>query len=266
MISKKVKWPELKTECQKRRIGVQYRESSTAYFVDAIDGQYSISCYMKKGSADAADFESSLKLTANRSPKSETVTQLEKNDKDLKLFKMTAATDAQGLATCSIKIPGSLAAGEGRFVAWGEAFFDIRHAGDAVVNIQVADRDGAVKAVTRAQVEAAIGQSMGRDITDQEMQAGEIDLGGGMLIPITAYPLYPVLKSYHDEDVPEANRGAYIPVQYSNVEVEPVGGYGFINAELYLEVTGQKTSAINPRSGYNFYVNVDAGRTSWNDL
>jgi hypothetical protein len=61
---------------------------------------------------------------------------------------------------------------------------------------------------------------------------------------ILGYGAGTVLKTYHDEDVPEANQGWRIPDRRGLVEVETMGGYGFIPAGLYIRIKGKKGEGV----------------------
>lgn len=57
---------------------------------------------------------------------------------------------------------------------------------------------------------------------------------------VTGAPSGTVLKSYHDEDVPEENRGWYFWKSHGNegeCEIEPIGWYGQLRGELDLRIT-----------------------------
>lgn len=65
-----------------------------------------------------------------------------------------------------------------------------------------------------------------------------------------------VVKTYHDDDVDDANKGWRIPIKFGHLEVETLGGYGFIPAELYLRVVGRKGDS----SSGTLYINVEWGK------
>ena len=128
----------------------------------------------------------------------EVVTQAEKNDKVLKLACAQTTTFTGGVAVVSIKIPGTPGGTAGRFVAGGYAFSDVWTKGDRVTKVQVVDHDD-----------------------------------------IKGYGAGTVLKPYHDSELPEENQGWLMyPAQQNSgeIEIDPIGGYGFIPAGFYLDI------------------------------
>jgi hypothetical protein len=73
---------------------------------------------------------------------------------------------------------------------------------------------------------------------------------------ILGYGADTVLKTYHDDQAASGNTGWYIKPQ-GFIEIEPIGGYGFVPAELYLRITGQKVTGTG-----TLYINIWAGRKS----
>lgn len=53
-----------------------------------------------------------------------------------------------------------------------------------------------------------------------------------------------VVKTFHDQDVDANNQGWRIPTKRGLVEVETMGGYGFIPAGLYIRIKGKKGEGI----------------------
>ena len=182
------------------------------------------------------DFLSSF----NNQPK-EVVTQYEKNDKDLKLAKAKANIDSETKkAIISIKVPGEFGVDGGRYVAGGYAFIDSYNADDyATVVIEDTDR------LIAWAVALALDPEAVAPISDNDIIAY-----GVLPSPIgQAFPTYPIIKSYtEDEAEPENNGWFFWPVSLgSNLdpigecEVEPIGGYGHCPSGMYLKLTVQRT-------------------------
>ena len=134
----------------------------------------------------------------------EVITQYELNDKDLKIASCECSFDINGLATMSLKVPGTPGTTEGRYVAGGYAFSDIWTKGDRLYKVQIVDVDN-----------------------------------------ILGYGPNTVVKTYHDEEVDDANAGwrMWQTEQLGGeVEIDPIGGYGFIPAGLYLQVIFKKAT------------------------
>ena len=139
----------------------------------------------------------------------EVITQLEKNDKTLKLACAMGTFDATtNLAVCEIVIPGIFGGfaydAPGRFVAGGYAFTDAGKVGDRCTKIEVVDKDNLLGA------------------------------GAGYIV-----------KTYHDQDVDPSMAGWYLyaaPGGQQEVEIDPIGGYGKIPAGLYLRVTFERVA------------------------
>jgi hypothetical protein len=198
MIGKELPWAEFKAFVDARVLSIQWVELNNTYYMTAIDGPFNFRCSVyKDDGADQLEFEGSYKDLGNKSPRTEVVTQNEKNDKILKLASREGSF-VDGACTISIKIPGTPGSGEGRWVAGGYAFTNVWTAGDRVTLCQVVDTD---------------------------------DLMG--------YGAGTVLKTYHDTDVDASDLGWRMwPAQQvgGEIEIDPIGGYGFIPAGLYLEI------------------------------
>jgi len=76
----------------------------------------------------------------NDSPKT-VRTQFERDDLILKIAKAKADVDIDGVAVVEIKIPGVMADDGCRWIDGGKAFFDVGHAGDAVIEVAIVDKD-----------------------------------------------------------------------------------------------------------------------------
>lgn len=134
-------WSTLKTFIQTNKLNIQYLESVDFYYLVVFDNQFSLSCTIEKtGDSNQIDFENNYKSNSNKSPKSEVVTQFEKDDKVLKLFKTKAIVNESGIATIEAKVPGNPET-DGRYVDSGMVWFDGHHADDQIQSVEVVDVD-----------------------------------------------------------------------------------------------------------------------------
>jgi hypothetical protein len=159
-----------------------------------------LSCDIQLQSDDATDFLLNFQPNANQSNNQNVTTQFEKNDKVLKLASLEG-TLVSGATTLSIKIPGTPGTAEGRWIAGGFAFTDVWTKGDRLTTIEIKDND---------------------NITGQ---------GAGT-----------TLKSYADLDLDPLFQGWRMwPSSQvgGEIEIDPIGGYGFVPAGLYLEISFQ---------------------------
>lgn len=140
----------------------------------------------------------------------EVVTQYEKNDKVLKLYKASAPYDINtGICTLLLKVPGTFTGVDpencdGRFVAGGYAFADGYKFGDCVTTIQVVDVDN-----------------------------------------VTGLGVDTVVKEYTDSSADAANQGWYFWASLNGegeIEIDPIGGYGFLPSGLYLKIVCQRVA------------------------
>lgn len=176
-------------------------------------------------------------------------TQYELNDKDLKLAKAMGTIDpATKKADIALQVPGGFGSGNGRYVAGGYAISE-DYDRDDYVTVRIEDRDRYIAQTIKAMA------SLSAVPTDAEV------IAMGTIPGVGAFPNYPVVKSYTDDDVPEANRGWYF---WSNAlgnsqapngecEVEPIGGYGFLPAGFYIVMTYVRATKTTGSMRVNFY-------------
>jgi hypothetical protein len=199
-----VTWTELKQFVDSRHLSIQWIQYANRYYLYAFDGAFKLLCTIlitNPKNTDQTEFETNYQTSGNQSPKSEVVTQFEKDDKILQLACACADVGLDGYATIEIKVPGTYSAGPGRWVHAGRVWFDPEHVGDKVEKVEVVDKDGTI-----------------------------------------APPGY-VIRKWHDVAVEEVNRGWYIPIGNSGIEVQSLGGYGYIPGGLYLRVKAKKGEA-----------------------
>lgn len=134
-------WSNFKNFVDSRSVSIQYLELNDSYYLFAFDGLFSVNCFVPTSdSVTILDFENNYKSAANKSLKTEVVTQFEKDDKVLKLFKAKASVGENSLALIEIKVPGDPET-EGRFVDSGMVWFDIHNADDQIQLLEIVDID-----------------------------------------------------------------------------------------------------------------------------
>ena len=181
-------------------------------------------------SAHHVDLASVVVVDNGEGPK-EVVTQYEKNDKSLKLAKGKCAVGEDGSATITLKIPGIFGSGDGRYVAGGYAISSDYNPDD-YVTVRILDNDRLLAMMLALQVNP----SATEPLTDEQVQ------GVGEIPGIGAFPQYPIVRSYTDDDMPAESQGWYFwPIATGNdtpaigeCEVNPIGGYGFLPSGFYI--------------------------------
>lgn len=164
-------------------------------------------------------------------------TQFELNNKDLKLAKAMCSVDETGLGVSAIKIPGTVGSTDGRYVAGGFAISADYNADDYVtVRIEDTDRNIAMALALASNPEAI------SPLDDATVQ------GLGIIPGYGAFPSYPIVKSYTDDDFTSINQGWYFWPNANGstgfADVEPIGGYGFIPAGFYIVFNYQRPPGI----------------------
>ena len=139
----------------------------------------------------------------------------------LKLAKGKGVTTATTAAVVDIKVPGTPGSNEGRVVRGGQAWFDTQHADD-YIKVYTIDKDGLIP-----------------------------DDGSR-----TAYPDYPIIGSFTDDEVDVLCQGFWIPIHQKYIEVRTIGDMGFIPAGFYLRMIGHKGDS----SVDTFRTNIEWGK------
>jgi hypothetical protein len=146
-----------------------------------------------------------------------------------------------------LKIPTN-----GRKIAYGDAEFEIRHMGDYVSKIEVADLERALA----WQLALLSDPQATAPIPDEVMRTLEIPGYG-------SFPLYPVLDWYDERHLPasELNEGTIkggiaMTFRYGSTEMQPVGGYGNLPGGMYLVLEAQKAVA---EAGHICQFSIDWG-------
>jgi hypothetical protein len=192
-------WAEFKAQCLDAGWQYIYFDINNHYNIYAKNSEFTVLCKIHKDdNADQIDFENAYKDAATTDLKSGVQTQFERDDIVLKLCRGEAAFDGSGDAEISFPVPGTPGSGDGRYVAGGYAFTDVFGFGDYVSQVNIVDVDNI--------------------------------LGMGA---------HTVLQTYHDTDIDSSQAGWYFWPNAQvggEVELDPIGYYGFIPSGLYLEV------------------------------
>lgn len=205
-------WNDFKNSClDNQSYSWIFFDIDQTYKIFAKQNDFTVLCKIYKDSgADQTDFETNYKPNQSIGFKSNVETQFERTDIVLRTAKATAAFSS-GEAEISIKVPGEPGSGDGRYIAGGYAFTDNFTFGDKISQINIVDVDNI--------------------------------LGMGT---------HTIIQTYHEVDVDAANQGWYLwpgPLvggsATGEIEIDPMGYYGFIPSGLYLELYFEATASQN---------------------
>lgn len=247
-------WLIFKNFAVDRKLSIQYVDLGDSYLLGATSRPFDLSCVLAKDTDDCTDFETNFKPTGNQLNPNEVVTQYEKNDKDLKLAKGVAEVGEDGKATVYIQVPGTFGSAEGRYVTGGYGISEDYNPDDyCKVDIEDKDRILAMMIARMMNPEAT------EPVSDATVQ------GMGEIPGVGAFPAYPTVKSYTDDEQPEEHQGWYFwplaqggslpPV--GEVEVNPIGGYGFLPAGFYIKIIYCRPAGVTTGK---VRINVDWGK------
>ena len=239
-----LKWSDLKNFATSRNISVQWVVANKMYLLAAIDGPLEATAQIPittPPGSDQTDFETNFKDNGNQpllSKLTTVTTQFEMNNKDLKLARATAAVDNTQTAVVYLKVPGQFGTTDGRYVAGGYAITADYNAED-YATVRIEDKDRLI----------ALALAQAQDPTATEPLPDSAVQSAGPIPGFGAFPEYPILKSYTDDDADPENRGWYFwPLAQGDnlppvgeIDIEPIGGYGFIPAGFYLAVSYCRT-------------------------
>ena len=243
-----------------RGLPIHHIDEINAYTLLMFDGPLRLECRVMKSSRDAADFEANHKQAVQVSPKTEVVSQLEKDDKTLTPWFAYALTDASGYAEARIPIPAPM-----RYIAYGDAEFETRHAFDRIVGLYVRDDDRLIA----WQVALSIDPEATEPVADAVIQ------GMGEIPGVGTFPEYPILDGFMDSEMttgPELYAGG--PPQWGRgmsmtfsvgaglTEVGPVGGYGQVPGSFWFVVQVQKGEKcpVDERAGVAIAISIDGAK------
>jgi hypothetical protein len=165
-------------------------------------------------------------------------TQYELNNKDLKIACTSAELPNDGVTTsitASLKVPGTFGSSQGRYVAGGYGITEDYNKDDRAL-LYVSDDDRNVAMA----LALASNPSATTPLTDAEVIAL-----GTLPAPFSqAFPSYPIVKTYYDDQCASANQGWYFWAEAQGntlgptgeIELTPLAGYAFMPAGFYLKV------------------------------
>jgi len=232
MIKLDVGYNDVKRFWEQNQISPKVVKIGSNYHVLAIIDNLALECIVEikyPKSAEQIDIDANVLQIANKVNTVDVATSLEKNDKDLKAATLRAVTDSEtGIAVVEFVAPGTPGAENEGRYIMGAEAF--------FKEAHAEDR------VTKIEVV---------DVYD-----------------LLGYGAGTVIKSYHDDEMPEENQGWYIGVDQYNgligphasyIDVKPLGGYAFLPAGFAMRITAVK----DPSSKSSvFYVNLLQGRYS----
>jgi hypothetical protein len=225
-----VTWSIFKSVVDERSLSIQWIDIDDHYYMKVIDGNFILDCKLHKSGPDTAsveDFEDNYKTVGNRSPKGEVKTQFERDDLTIKIARIKE-TIVDGTARVELLVPGTPGTTEGRYLAGGYGMLNSFDPDDHLT-CTVEDIDRMIAWT----VALTINPAAEEPVSDATVQA------------MGDYPSYPVIGSYTDDEVPSDNQGWYfwpLSLGGSNdpigeVELEPLGFYGFVPAGFYIVFT-----------------------------
>jgi hypothetical protein len=198
-----------------------------------------LTCRLKEDAEDADWVEYSTGgylERANSEERQPVTTQFETRDKTLRSMCAFAESDSSGVVTFAVPIPSE---GGGRWIAYGDSEFEVRHFQDRVVSVRLMDLDG---------------------IIPEEMRS--------------AFPEWPKIGYFEEDDFPDPmpenakgtiSGGMAMTFQYGMTEMSPIGGYAWAPSGFYLEIILKKDpiapalpgKSEGDQSGYRASLTVD---------
>ena len=163
------------------------------------------------GSNDIESVNSAIEYLKQTQPRA-VITQFERTDIVLKIASDSTIFDGNNEAVLNFLVPGTPGSTDGRYVAGGYAFTDVMGFGDKVEEINVIDIDD-----------------------------------------ILGYGANTIVQTYHETDMSESNKGWYFwpsPQAGGEIEIDPMGYYGFLPSGLYMQIKFKKTVASGATKVY----------------
>lgn len=233
-----VTWSVFKGFVDDRRLSIQWVDINDTYYMKAFDHPFELECKLYKNGPDQADkddFELNYKDLGNHSPKSEVRTQFERDDLTIKMAKIKE-TVVDGECRVELRVPGILGSGDGRYLAGGYGMLDTHDPDDHMI-CTVEDIDRAIA----WQIALAIDPQAEAPVSDATVQG------------MGDYPNYPIVGSYTEDEGDPENEGWYFwplakaggNAPIGEIELEPLGYYGFVPAGFYLVFTIVRPNVSN---------------------
>lgn len=215
-----VTWPVFKAFLDDRELSAQWIDVNDHYYMKAFDGPFELSCTIYK-----------------LSPEGDSLTEFEASYKD---------------------------AGNKPYRGNVQTVFETNDKTLKMASDRV-DFDVNGEAVLIFKVPGVPGTSDGRHIAEgmawtveqhQDDRVERVDIVD--VDDLLGYGVGTVVRSYHDEEIEEGQKGWRIPYKRGFAEVETIGGYGFIPAGLYLRIKFLRGNVLLPGTAY---CNLEWGKT-----
>lgn len=249
-------WGQLKVRIDNKG-KIRYNDRDSLYLIYYTDYADTFQCsILKDGGADQIEFEADYKDFANSPQPNDVATQMEKNDKTLKTAFAYGITDENGIVEAKYPIPA-----DGRYLAYGDAEFEVRHFFDRIIGIYLRDDDQLIAWMVALMMDPGATEP----VADAVVQSLE-GLPGG------PFPRYPILGSYEDNEIndgpplyaggpPKWGAGMSMTFMYGNTEVGPVGGYAFVEGDFYFVIRAKKGErCLGSKAGIAFAVSIDGAK------
>lgn len=239
-----VTWAAIKNFLSTTLLAPKFLSINNSYLIHAFDGPYCLTCVIvQDGGPDQIDFETNYKPQANATLLTNyttVTTQYELNNKYLSLAKIKIPI-ANNVGQIRLKVPGQFGnTSDGRYIAGGDGWLDSFDPDDYLL-LDVFDDDRLIAGF--------LAQMMGlsQPLTDAQVRALPSIPSFGNL------PGYPLVGTYNDTDLAIANQGWYFwalslggtLAPQGEIEFEPIAGYGYIPAGLYVVVTITRPNVSN---------------------
>lgn len=229
-MEKKLSWSAFKSFASSSGASCYYIEFSDHYEIFGQSGMLMCHCELSKDPSDTTDlyeFEADYKPLWNYGLKQEVKTQFERDDLTIKMAKVKE-TVVDGEARIELLVPGEVGSTDGRYLAGGFGMLDTYDPDDHIIcTVEDVDR------VIAWQIALAQDPEAVAPVSDATVQA------------LGTYPNYPIVGSYTEEECGASNEGWYFwpcarggnDAAIGEIELEPLGFYGFIPSGFYLVFT-----------------------------
>lgn len=206
-----VSWTEFKAFVDNRLLSIQYREDSTFVYCKAADGWFALQCNLHK----VDDLTSYDEFVASYQPSA--------NQQVRDNVQTVFETNDKTLKAAS-----------------GAADFDVN--GDAVITFTVPGTPGTGDGRWISEGGVWIVEQHKDDRVYEIQIVDTLDLLG--------YGAGTVIRTYHDEEIADTQKGWRIPYKRGQAEAETIGGYGFIPAGFDLVVKFKRGGGLTTGTAY----------------
>lgn len=216
-----IPWSKFKEFVDSRSISIQWLDIDDNYYLKAFDGYFSLDCNLIKSRnlEEVADFETNYKSDGNKSLTPVLTSVTTLFEKNDKDLKLCSAEAAVGE--------------------------------DSIATIEF-KTPGVMANGEGRWIASGMAWFDTKNPHDRIIEINIIDKDN-----VLGYGANTVIKTYHDDEIDSAQAGYRVP-PIGHVDVETLAGYGFLPAELYLQIKGKKGGDIT--TGF-FFVNLEWGKT-----